>query len=122
MTQKIKDTTFMATILVATLFLVLIGTNVHALELLDYKQDNSSGITISLQAFTKSFNSTTPTCLKDGSSMVGVNKAFKNAGMRYRDCSSSGKRAKILKAQGKIVNVFKLGDLSEEAIKAILSK
>lgn len=59
-------------------------------------------------------------CLKDGSSLIGVNKAFNDASLKSRDCSASESAQIKAKALGHEVVVVKLSQLSPSKIKQTL--
>jgi hypothetical protein len=94
-------------------------TSVHALELYNYKDSATTSKVISAETIETAFKSNTPACLKEGAKLLGVNKAFKDAGLGYRDCSNSASRKRIHKAQGFTVSVFKLSELPIDMIKKI---
>ena len=107
----------------ATLYAFLtIFNTASAIELLSYKDSNTGTTVISRSAVEGAWNSNTATCLKNGATLLGVNKAFKAAGFGYRDCSTSKAAKRIQKATGKKVVVFKLAELPEDMIKEILKK
>lgn len=121
----INDRTIGASLLglTAIAFVLMIASfPVQALELYNYKDGASSVQTVSKQQVEKAWSTSTPTCLKDGAKLLGVNKAFKDNGLGYRDCSNSAKRKRVHKAQGFQVVVFKLSELPLDMIKTIKAK
>lgn len=101
--------------------LVVLSFQANAIELLGYKADNS-GFVYTKATIDKLWSSDQPACLKEGGKILGVNKAYKNASLKYQDCSSTEKRKRIHKAQGISVTVVKLSELPMEMIKEIKSK
>lgn len=105
-----------------TCLVVLSFQSVYALDLLSYKNTGSSVTVLSESAVNTTWNSNTPTCLKEGGRILGVNKAYKAKRLKYADCSTSDKRKRIHEAQGIEVVVFKLGELPMSMIKTIKAK
>ncbi len=120
-----NDRTIGGTLLGLTLvaFISMITSfKAHSLELYNYKDGASSVKTVTKAQINKAWAATTPTCLKDGAKLIGVNKAFKDNGLGYRDCSNSANRKRVHKAQGFQVVVFKLSELPLEMIKTIKAR
>lgn len=85
-----------------------------------YKSKTGKGVTISDQAFLQAVKSKEPLCVKDGSSVIKMNDAFENMGLKYRDCSQGEGATKKHQALGFRVTVIKLSELSPAMIKAVL--
>lgn len=120
-----NDKTIGGTLLGLTLvaFISMITSfKAHSLELYNYKDGASSVKTVTQAQVEKAWSTATPTCLKDGAKLIGVNKAFKDNGLGYRDCSNSASRKRVHRAQGFQVTVFKLSELPLEMIKTIKAK
>lgn len=122
MTKLLSDkviTTGLLALSVYGFIMLILSQPVHAIELLSYKDTATNTTVISKQAVESAWASSSPVCLKEGAKLIGVNKAFKAARLGYRDCSNSPKRARIHKAQGISVTVFKLSELPMDMIKTI---
>lgn len=100
------------------LTLTKIGT-AEAIELMSYKDTNTGITVVSEEQLNKVWDSNQPACLKDGSTLCGVNKAYRAKRLKYRDCSTSSKTRRKHKARGYEVTVFKLAELPEALIKKI---
>lgn len=85
-----------------------------------YKSKTGKGVTISDEAFLKAVKSKEPLCVKDGSSVIKMNDAFEDMGLKYRDCSQGDGAIKKHTALGFRVTVIKLSELSPKMIKAVL--
>lgn len=108
-------------VIMTILALGLIG-KVHAIELLSHKS-TSTGITkIADSALESLWVSATPACLKDGSRLMGVNKAFKAKGLKYSDCSASDNAKEKQRLLGYEVAVVRFTDLSEAKAKQVMGK
>lgn len=109
-----------------TLFIALVtlGTinTVSAMEMLSYKSTTSNTVTLADSAVESAWSANTPACLKDGSKILGVNKAFKEMALGYRDCSQGDGAVKKHKALGFSVTVIKLAELSDAKIREVLKK
>lgn len=86
-----------------------------------YKSKTGKGVTISDQAFLTAVKSKEPLCVKDGSSVIKMNDAFENMGLKYRDCSQGDGALRKHQALGFKVTVIKLSELSPAMIKAVLA-
>lgn len=91
----------------------------HAIELLAYKSSSSKIVKLDDASVEKVWASATPTCLKDGSKILGVNKAFKTKKLGYRDCSSSESAIEKQRMLGYEVTVIKFTELSDNLAKKI---
>lgn len=123
--KMMNDRTIGGTLLGLTLvaFISMITSfKAHSLELYNYKDGASSVKTVTKGQIEKAWSANQPVCLKDGAKLIGVNSAYKNAGLGYRDCSNSKARKRVHTAQGFQVTVFKLSELPLEMIKTIKSK
>lgn len=121
----LNDKTIGGTLLGLTLvaFVAMISSfPAQALELYNYKDGASSVKTVTKSQIESAWSSATPVCLKDGAKLIGVNKAFKDNALGYRDCSNSASRKRVHKAQGFQVTVFKLSELPIEMIKTIKAR
>lgn len=85
-----------------------------------YKSKTGKGITITDESFLKAVRSKEPLCVKDGPSVIKMNDAFENLGLKYRDCSQGEGTVKKHQALGFKVTVIKLSELSPAMIKAVL--
>lgn len=99
--------------------LVVLSFQANALELFNYKKASK------MKTYTKAqveqvWASNVPACLKDGSKLLGVNKAYKTAGLGYRDCSTSENAIKKQELTGVKVNVIKLTELPSDIAKEVL--
>lgn len=63
-----------------------------------------------------------PACLKDGGQLIGFNKAGKNMGLKYRDCSQGDAAVRKHKALGYSVTVIKLSELSDAKIREVMKR
>ena len=108
----------MKTLLIGSL--ALLAVQAHALELQSYKSTSSSITKISDSAVESLWASNTPACLKDGSKILGVNKAFTSKKLVYRDCSTSDDVKEKHKALGYEVAVVRLAELSQAKIKQVM--
>lgn len=78
--------------LLITIALISTISSASAIEILSYKSTASSKIAkMSEASLDKIWTSATPACIKDGAKLLGVNKAFKEKSLGYRDCSTSDK-------------------------------
>lgn len=105
-----------------TAMVLTLSLNVMSAELLAYKDGTSNAITITDSSFETVFAANSPACLKDGSKILGVNKAFKSMGLGYRDCSNGVANLRKSKALGYKVTVIKLAELSDKKIKEVLTR
>lgn len=109
------------------LFIVLFAVltlNVHALELQAYKSTTSSIVTIADNEVDKIFSPgfSSPACLKDGSKIIGVNKAYTAKRLGYRDCSSSDAAKRKQAGLGYEVVVVKFEQLSPAMMKKVVGQ
>ena len=107
------------------LLLVLVSVmslNASALELNAYKSTTTNIVKIDDAAVEKVWAATQPACLKDGSKIIGVNKAFLSQKLGYRDCSSSDAAKEKARMMGYSVTVIKLVELSDAKAKQVLGK
>lgn len=106
-------------------FMVLVlgfSFNAMAIELLSHK-NTSTGITkISDSEVEKVWASSTPACLKDGSKLMGVNKAYRAKGLKYSDCSSSDKAREKQRLLGFEVVKIDFVALSETMARKVYGK
>jgi hypothetical protein len=104
------------------LFLVLalsIVSQAHAISLLSYKDTGSSIVKIQDAEIERVWASNTPACLKDGSRIMGVNKAFRAKKLKYADCSSSDNAKEKQRLLGYEVAVIRFTQLSEGMAKKV---
>lgn len=86
--------------------ILTITTQAFGIELLSYKSTNSNIVKLSEAKINSIWTSKTPACIKDGSKIVGVNQAFLDKKLGYRDCSSSDKAREKQKMLGyKVVKI-----------------
>lgn len=107
------------------LFLVLamvMSLNVMAIDLLAHKSTGSSIVKIADSALETLWASNTPACLKDGSRLMGVNKAFRAKNLKYGDCSASDNAKEKQKLLGYEVAVVKFVELSPSMAKKVAGK
>lgn len=104
------------------LSLVLVSFQSFALELLSHKSTGSSIVKIADSAVETVWASSTPACLKDGSKLMGVNKAFRAKGLKYGDCSSSDNAKEKQRLLGYEVAVIRFVELSETMAKKVAGK
>jgi hypothetical protein len=120
--RLIGSTLLLISTLAFIFFVATFPTQGHALELYNYKDGQTATTTMNKATLEKLWQSAQPTCLKDGAKLLGVNKAFKDNGLGYRDCSSSKARKKIHSALGFTVNVVKLHELPVSMIRELKGK
>ena len=101
------------------LVLFAVATNASAIELRAYKSTTSSVVTIDDASLEKLWASSQPACLKDGSKIMGVNKAFTDKRLGYRDCSKGIGATKKHNALGYSVAVVSVSELSDAMIKKV---
>jgi hypothetical protein len=107
-----------------SLFIVLFALcalNANAIELKAYKSTSSSIVTLADSEVNKIFSDSygSPACLKDGSKIVGVNKAFTAKRLGYRDCSTSDAAKAKQHGLGYEVVVVKFEQLSPALMKQV---
>ena len=110
---------FILSVLTVAFLLLINMSQASALELLSYKDTSSNVTVVTKQAVESAWASNQPACLKEGAKLIGVNQAFKQARLGYRDCSNSAKRQRVHTAMGIKVTVFKLSELPTDMIKNI---
>lgn len=103
------------------LFMAVVS-GAHAMELLAYKDTATMTVRYPDAEVERIWSASTPACLKDGARLLGVNKAFKQARLGYRDCSQSANARIKQKALGFEVAVIKLTELSDAKIKQVLNR
>lgn len=108
-----------------TMFLLLLTAigfgsmlDAHALEMYDYKAAAEVNVIDDVKLNTL-WKSSTPVCIKESSSLCGVNKAFAANGMKYQHCSGSAKNLRKLKAMGLTVVKIDISSLSDKAQRAV---
>lgn len=99
--------------------LVVLSFQASALELFSYKKGKAL-TTYTKAQVEKIWAANEAACLKDGSRIIGVNKAFQNAGLRYADCSASETALKKQQLTGVKVNLIKLTELPAEVAREVL--
>lgn len=104
-------------LLIGAVVYSVVMAKAFSIDLLAYK-DNAGNFIYQDATIEKLWSSNEPTCLKDGSTLLGVNKAFKSKSLKYADCSN-GKVTRKHKALGYKVNVIKLDQLSDKMIQQI---
>jgi len=100
--------------------LLLLTLNASAIELLSYKNTNTNVSKISEASLNTVWASTTPACIKDGSKLLGVNKAFKSKNLGYRDCSSSDKAREKQRMLGYKVVKINFTELPDSVAKTLV--
>lgn len=93
-----------------------------ALDLLSHKSTSSNITKIADSALETLWASATPACLKDGSRLMGVNKAFRAKGLKYGDCSSSDNAKEKQKMLGYEVAVVRFIELTPAMAKKVAGK
>lgn len=99
---------------------LLLTLNASAIELLSYKNTNTNVSKISEAALSTVWESGTPACIKDGSKLLGVNKAFKAKNLGYRDCSSSDKAREKQRMLGYKVVKINFTELPDTVAKTLI--
>ena len=107
---------------IALVFAMVLTTNVFALELLSHKSTSSNVVKIDDASLEKLWASNTPACLKDGSRLMGVNKAFRAKKLKYSDCSISDNAKEKQRMLGYEVAVIKFVELSDSMAKKVAGK
>ena len=102
-----------------TCLMVVSINSAMALELFSYKKGKST-VTYTKAQIETMWASDTPACLKDGSRILGVNKAYQKAKLRYSDCSASENAQRKQELTGVSVNLIKLTQLPAEVAKQVL--
>ena len=109
-------------ILLMGLMVMLTAINYcSAMDLLAYKTNSKVIRDISDKDFERLYQSNVPVCVKDGASIKTVNKAFKQAGLKYADCSSSDKALRKQAKLGFKVIVLPMYSLSTKYAKQVNS-
>lgn len=104
------------------LLITLLITSVQALELLGYKNTNTNITKLTTASVETLWASKTPACIKDGSKLLGVNAAFKDKNLGYRDCSSSDKAREKQRMLGYKVVKIDFTSLPDALAKEVLGK
>jgi hypothetical protein len=99
--------------------IAVLSMNANALELQAYKSTSSSIVKISDASVNALWVSANPACLKDGSKILGVNKAFVSKRLGYRDCSASDTAKEKARMGNYTVTVVKFTELSDTMAKSI---
>lgn len=89
---------------------------------MSHKDTGSSIVKIVDSELETLWASNTPACLKDGSRLMGVNKAFRARKLKYGDCSSSDNAKEKQRLLGYEVAVVKFTQLSEVKAKQVMGK
>jgi hypothetical protein len=112
----------MKLIVTSALFLAAAYCSANAFEVLPYKTGatNLEYKQETVEAVWSSKNS--PACIKDGSKLIGVNAAFKTAGLGYRDCSTSDAAKRKQRKAGYTVTVFKVDLLPQALFDQVMKK
>lgn len=98
---------------------VIVSFNVSAMELLSHK-NTVTGITkLADSAVESLWASDKPACLKDGSTLIGVNAAFRKKALKYADCSSSSNAMEKQRMLGYEVAVVRFVELSDSMGKKV---
>ena len=114
-----KELTMIKTIILS---LVLVQSAfAQNFEILSYKSDGGN-IEMTDSSFTKLWNSDTAVCVKSGSKIMGVNKAYRANSLGYSDCSQSDAKKKEHKVAGIKVQYVKLSTLSPKIMKIFLDR
>lgn len=101
---------------------MVMTVNAQAIELLAYKSTSTKIVKLDDSAVEKAWASATPACLKDGSKLIGVNKAFRAKNLGYRDCSSSDSAREKQRMLGYEVTVIKFTELSDAMARKVAKK
>lgn len=107
---------------IATLIVLAIASvsfNASAITLHQYKSTSSKIAKKSDAEVNKIWESATPACIKDGSKLLGVNKAFIEKRLGYSDCSTSDNAKEKQNLLGYSVEVIKLTSLSPVMAKQV---
>ena len=110
-------------VLTGIILVTMLGAySAQAVTLHAYKSTSSKIVKIQDSEVNKVFSDgyASPACLKDGSKIIGVNKAFKAKTLGYRDCSTSDAAKAKQQALGYEVIVIKLEQLSPSLMKKVL--
>lgn len=108
--------------LIFVLAIASIVNTSFGMELQAYKDTSTNNVTLSDSSVESVWASNAPACLKDGSKILGVNKAFKASRLGYRDCSNGEAAKRKHNALGFKVTVIKLAELSDNKIREVLKK
>jgi hypothetical protein len=94
--------------------------NAHALELLSHKSTSTNVVKLDAATVEKVWASNAPACLKDGSKLMGVNKAFRAKGLKYADCSSSANAKEKQRMLGYEVVVIRFTELPDAMARQVV--
>ena len=103
------------------LLTLTIGT-CHAINVYNYKDGQTSIKSMSTSQVESIWSAAQPACIKDGAKLLGVNKAFKDNKLGYRDCSSSDNAKKKQELLGYKVTVIKLTELPKDIALQVLGR
>lgn len=103
------------------LIALVVVTNVNAIELLSHKNTSTNVVKIARDQVESVWASETPACIKDGSKLLGVNKAFRSKGLKYADCSASDKAREKQRMLGYEVVKFDFTSLPDDLAKEVTS-
>ena len=107
---------------IVTLIALVIASasfNASAITLHQYKASSSKIVKKSDAEVNKIWESSTPACIKDGSKLLGVNKAFVEKRLGYSDCSTSDNAKEKQTLLGYNVEVIRLTSLSPAMAKQV---
>lgn len=104
------------------LFLMSFPNTGHSLELYNYKDNAKSTGIYTDKVVEQIWVSNQPACIKKGSRLLGVNKAFMKNDLKYADCSNSKANKRVHAALGFTVKVIKLDQLSTNMIKQVMKR
>lgn len=104
---------------ILVLIAMVMTLNAQAIELLSVKSSGSGLSVMTEKTVSAAWASASPVCLKDGSKLLGVNKAFKAAGLKSNDCSNSEAKKRIHKIRGFEVTVLRFSELPDSMIKEL---
>lgn len=108
-----------------SLFIVLsfvCAANASAITLLSHKDSSTGMVKLDAKAVEATWSANQPACLKDGSRLMGVNKAFKTRGLKYSDCSQSPNAKEKQRMLGYQVTVIKFTELPDAIAKQVMGK
>lgn len=116
------DSKITLTLLAITAYAFLSTLNCYALDLYNYKDNAKTAGIYTDKTVEQIWKSKTPACIKKGSKLLGVNKAFMANNLAYADCSNSAGNKRIHAALGFQVQVIKLDQLSTNMIKQVMKR
>ena len=118
MKNRIEKRSLVLGALVTAIMLATIN-GAFAIELLSTKNTSTNISKISDSEVNRVWSSNTPACLKDGSKLLGVNKAFIEKRLKYADCSTSEKAREKQRMLGFSVAKIDFTSLSDSMAKQV---